>query len=388
MSLTAFSIDITLPLFGVMADDLNAPISRIPLTITFYMVSMGIGQLLFGALSDRFGRRGVLVLGMCLFIFGAVLASFANSVGLLIGARAIQGFGAAAPYILSRAILRDLYSGTALAQKMAIATGIFSVGPMLAPLLGALVLEIGGNWRWIFVMMTIYCTGLLMTVKFVAETNKHKDPNATKANTLISNSIRVLSNQQSRLFLTINAIIMTSMLLIISTSASVYANTFNITGSAFAVYYAVHAIGIVIGQIANHRLIGAIGVIPTSIIASIIMLVGAMSISLCAITDNLAPWGVSLSIAVFALGFLSVMSNATSMILEPHSNIVGFTAALQGTLTTLISGLLASALSVFVQNSIALWGLVIACGPILAMVLLIKWLLLKSTTTPDTSTVG
>jgi len=358
MSLSAFSIDITLPLFKVIATDLDSSIDRIPLMITFYMVAMGIGQFVFGALSDRFGRRGVLLLGMSIFVFGAILAAISDSLGLLTIARAIQGFGAAAPYILSRAIIRDLYRGTELAQKMAIATGIFSVGPLLAPLLGALVLEIDGNWRWIFIIMAVYCTSMIFSLKFVTETIMVKNPDATKLSTLINNTKNVLIHQQSSRFILINAIITTSMLLIISTSASVYANTFNITGSAFALYYAVHAVGIIIGQIANHRLIAVIGIVPTSIVATLVMLLGALSITVCAYTGMLTPWGVSLSISVFALGFLGV---------------VAITVALQGTLTMFFSGLLASALSVFVQDNIAVWSLVIACGPIVVLMMLTSW---------------
>jgi len=342
------------------------------------MVSMGIGQLVFGVFSDGYGRRGVLLFGMSVFVFGAVLAALADSLMLLTCARAIQGFGAAAPYILSRAIIRDLYSGTELAQKMAIATGIFSIGPMLAPLLGALILEIDGDWRWIFIIMAVYCSGMIVTLKFVAETIKRKNPDATKFTSLIRNTKSVLTHQQSRTFILINAIIMTSMLLIISTSASVYANTFGISGSLFAIYYAVHAVGIIIGQIANHRLIGVLGIVPTSIIATIIMLVSAISITVCAMTDNLVPWGVSLSITIFALGFLGVVANATSMLLEPHGKIIAFTVALQSTLTTFFSGLLASVISVFVQNNIAVWGLVIACGPALVLFLLFRWQTMQS----------
>lgn len=188
MSLTAFSIDITLPLFSAIATDLGTPIDRIPLMITFYMVSLGVGQFVFGALSDRFGRRSVMLVGMCVYVSGALLAAFADSIGLLTTARAIQGFGAAAPYILSRAIIRDLYQGTELAKKMAIATGIFSVGPMLAPLLGAIVLESDANWRWVFIIMAVFCSCMILSLKFVTETITYKNPNATNLSTLIDNS--------------------------------------------------------------------------------------------------------------------------------------------------------------------------------------------------------
>lgn len=374
MSLTAFSIDITLPLFSEIAREFNTNIDQVPLTITFYMVFTGIGLFFFGCLSDRYGRRWILAMGLGIFIIGGLLALRADSLFELISARAIQGFGAAAPNILSRAIIRDLYTGKELAQKMAIATGIFSVGPILAPLTGAAILELGGQWNWIFLIMIAYCALLLFCLlAFTKESNLDKNVKATQLSTIANNTKTIFGNQQSRYFIAISAIIAISLLLIISTSPSVYAKTFNISGSMFALFYAVHGIGIIFGQIANHRLIDRIGIVSTSIVATIVMLVGALSISVWPLIDILSPWTVSFSITIFALGYLGVVANATSLLLQSHGDIVGFTAALQGTITMLFSGLVAGLLSVFIQENIVIWGLTIAAGPALVLMLLLRW---------------
>lgn len=373
MSLTAFSIDISLPLFKVMSDGLGTPLEKLPLTITFYIALLGTGQLVFGSLSDRYGRKIILIIGMIIYIFGAILASLSGSLSTLLLARALQGFGAASPYVLSRAIIRDLYDGPELAKKMAIATGLFSVGPLLAPLFGAIILEIGGNWRWVFVVMTIYCIGMLYVLRLMPETNNHLDKNATQLATIINNSITVLKTKQSRQFISINAIAAVSMILIISTVPSIYANTFDITGTAFALYFAIHGFGIIIGQYANHYLIERIGVVPTTIVATSVMIFACLSISVSSLLGYLSVWSVTLSLTVFAFGFLAVIANSTSLVLQSHRHIVGFTAAFLGTITSLFSGLSASIISLLVQHDILLWSLSIAATSTIVLFLLLSW---------------
>jgi len=373
MSLTAFSIDISLPLFKVMSDGLGAPLEKLPLTITFYIAMLGTGQLLFGSLSDRYGRRRILIIGMIIFICGAILAALSNSLTSLLIARALQGFGAASPYVLSRAIIRDLYEGPELAKKMAIATGLFSVGPLMAPLIGAMILEIGGNWRWVFVVMAIYCGGMLYVLKRMPETNQSPNKNATQLATIVQNAKAVIQTKQSRIFIGINAIAAVSMILIISTAPSIYANTFGISGTAFALYFAIHGLGIIIGQYANHYLIERINVVPTTMVAAAVMIFASLCISAFTIFGFLSVWTVTLSLTIFAFGFLAVVANTTSMVLHSHRHIIGFTAAFMGTITSLFSGFASSVIALFVQHNILLWSLSIAATSTIALALLVNW---------------
>jgi len=373
MSLSAFSIDISLPLFKVMSDGLGAPMEKLSLTITFYIAMLGVGQLFYGSLSDRYGRRIVLFTGMTIFISGAILAALSTSLTTLLIARALQGFGAAAAHVLSRAIIRDLYDGTELAKKMAIATGLFSVGPLMAPLMGAFVLEVGGNWRWVYVVMAIYCAGMLFVLRYMPETNQQPNPNATKLLTLLKNSKTVLQTKQSRNFICVNAVTTVAMILIISTAASIYANTFGVSGTTFALYFALHSFGIIIGQFGNHFLIDRIGVIPTTIVAASIMIIACLSISVCAIFGYLSAWSVTLSLTVFAFGFMAVVANSASLVLQSHRDISGFTAAFLGTIASLFSGLIASIISIFVQHSILWWSLSIAAVVTTVLLILLSW---------------
>ncbi len=373
MSLSAFSIDITLPLFSKMADGLNSPLELMPFTITSYLACLGVGQILFGVLSDAWGRRPLLIAGFLLFIASGLVAAVARELETLLIARAVQGLGAAGPYIVSRAIIRDMYQGVEMAQKMAIATGIFSIGPLLAPLLSASVLELGGSWRWVFFLMAGYATVLFIMVPRIPETNTTPDRDAYRFTVLINNTAALFGNRQSCFFIAINAVISVSLFLMLASTAPLYANIFNISGSTFALYFAIHGLGIIIGQFGNHRLIGKIGIVQTSIVAAVIMISSMMLVIVITFLGWLAPWLVSVCLIIFAIGFLSVVANSISLVLQPHGNIVGFAVAMQGLVSMVFAGLVSSILAIFVQENIYYWALAIAASPILVLIGLLYW---------------
>ena len=147
--LLAFGIDAALPAFDEIVADLPEATGRISLIGTVYFLGMAAGQLVFGPLSDRFGRRNALLAGMGLYAFGAIAAALASSFTLLLVARAIWGLGAASPAVLRVAIARDLYDGDQMAKVVTIVMAVFLIGPIVAPFLGEAILQVG-SWRLVF----------------------------------------------------------------------------------------------------------------------------------------------------------------------------------------------------------------------------------------------
>ena len=371
MALSAFSVDILLPFFGQIAQGLSVPIGQLPTVVTVFIFCMGTGQLVSGIVSDRYGRKPVMGAGIVLFLVGSAIACFAQSLAVLLLARALQGFGVSAATTLSRAMLRDLYTGPELARRFAVATAMFSVGPIVAPLLGALLLAAGGHWRLVFVVMALYGLALLVGMRRLPETLPQFTP--ISRSTLWRSLGRVFRHTQSRNFLVINAVSSTAMILIIACMAPLYAQNFEISGSEFAVYYAFHGTGIIIGQLANHRLIGTLGLLPTTILAVLVMLLAAMLIVTVALLEAATPVIMSLLVTMFALGYLSLTSNALSMTLMPHGEIAGLTAALQGASGLALAALFSGLIAPLVQEDFVAWGAVIATCNILALALLLRW---------------
>ncbi|MEE9416882.1 MAG: Bcr/CflA family efflux MFS transporter [Acidimicrobiales bacterium] len=149
--LLALGIDIALPAFDEMRPDygLAADDNQITLVISLYLLGMGLGQLIWGPLSDRFGRIRTLNVGIALYVVAAVAASLSPNLGMLFASRLLWGVGAAAPAGLRLAIARDLFAGDRMARIMSTVAAIFMVGPILAPLVGEIILAFA-PWPWVF----------------------------------------------------------------------------------------------------------------------------------------------------------------------------------------------------------------------------------------------
>ncbi len=153
MAMTAFAVDIMLPGLAQIGDELGlAEANDRQFIITFYLVGFAVGQLFFGPLSDRFGRKKPLYAGLVIFSLGAVMAAFASSAAMMFAARALQGIGAAAPRVIAIAIVRDRFSGRQMSRVMSFVIMTFIVIPILAPTAGQGIMALA-SWRWLFLVL-------------------------------------------------------------------------------------------------------------------------------------------------------------------------------------------------------------------------------------------
>lgn len=368
LALSAFSIDITLPFFDRIRDTLDASSAQTHAVITLYIFSIGIGQLVFGPLSDRFSRRFSLTVGLSIYIIGALIAVFSTTIQSLLIGRALQGFGGGAAPVVARAIIRDRFAGPRLAQNMALASGIFAFGPMVAPLIGALMVEAGGNWRAIFFGMLMLAIGLFIALVRVPETLAEKDPAATSPKRIWQNLGTLFSHPQSRYFLLLCAWSMTAIMTILVGLPGVMELEFGVTGTTFALLFAIHGVGIIIGQVANHWMIGRFGTLRSAIAAAaLITLVFAVTVFV-AYNEWFSAFKLSLVFLAFAMGYLIVFSNGASLIMDPHPKIAGFTAAFFGSFTQVCSAGTTMIVMAWVGTSLMRWSiaLLIICASVLA----------------------
>ncbi|MEP3844056.1 MAG: multidrug effflux MFS transporter [Paracoccaceae bacterium] len=163
-AIVAFSIDAMLPAMPNIASDLNLPNPQnAPLVILIFVMGLGVGTLFMGPISDAYGRRPTVFVGLAIYLVGAALSWIAPTFELMLAARFLQGVGAAGPRIVSAAIVRDLFSGREMARILSFSLMLFLLAPALAPMIGALTMEIA-HWRAIFGILFVF--GLVLWVWF------------------------------------------------------------------------------------------------------------------------------------------------------------------------------------------------------------------------------
>lgn len=367
LALSAFSVDITLPSFPVIEAALAAPEGTVPLTVTVYIFSLGIGQLFWGAICDRYGRRGSIAIGLSVFLAGSVMTIAAPAIGWLLAGRFVQGIGGAVAPVAARAIIRDLFEGSELARNLATATAIFAIGPLVAPLTGVGIAAIAG-WRFIFAAMALLSAILLAALAFLPETHKTPTREATDPAVFWRRTRRILLHPQSAYFLALSAVIMTSMILILGASPAIFESNFGVTGTYFAVLFAAHGLGIIVGQIANRRLIVRFGTGRALIAGNCVLVFTSVCIIALAASGLANALALAALIVLFATSYLIVYSNSAALVLQPHGDIAGHTASIYGFTSQIVSAGVVSLLIFQVQDNLMRFGaaLLAICGLCLA----------------------
>jgi DHA1 family bicyclomycin/chloramphenicol resistance-like MFS transporter len=374
LTVSAFSCDITLPAFWSMQQDLGVPIAWVQAVVPLFLIFQAIGQLIFGPVSDRFGRRPVILAGLVLYLVGVVIAGLAQSIGMVHAGRAAQGFGSACGIVVARAVLRDVSHGTALAQSMALAMAIFSLGPITAPLLGYGLVLLSG-WRGVFAGMGVFA-GLLAIWGFCwfRETHLQPDPMALRPQRLLQSLRRVAVHPQSRQFLIVAAATQFGIVSFVANGPRFFQQAFGIQGLEFALLFAATGLGIILGQIANNRLIARLGVLATTRLAAFILAAVTAAMVALQLVDALS--GVAFAALMFAFNtsFLVVIANSASLVIDPHREIAGLASSAYGFVTQMTASVLAILTVPLFAGALLPWSLTLLAvtGGVFAAIMLYR----------------
>jgi len=368
LTLSAFSIDIMLPVFGAIGRALPADATAVKMSVPFYLFAFGLGQIAFGALSDRAGRRMAIIVGLTIYLAGSLACAAAFSVEALLGGRLLQGLGGAAGPVVARAVIRDICRGRRLARNMAAATAVFSLGPILAPLLGYALGEVAG-WRSVFAAMLVFGGALLaVAVWWLPETARARAGDALNPRTMGRRVRRFFACRQSRYFFFVGAWMTVSMHLYLTNSPALYRDNFGVTGLAFALLFASHGLGIIAGQAANRALIAKYGTLASATIAAATLTAAAAALLALGAAGALGVAAFTLLILLFAVGFLVVISNAAALAIDAHGDMAGFASSIVGCGAFTIGAAGAALLTLTTGGALLAWAAVTVsvCGVALA----------------------
>lgn len=369
---SAISIDSTLPLFPEMVAEFGSGYATVQMTVTVYILTAGLAQLFWGPLSDGYGRRPVLIAGLVVYLVGCLISALAPNVELLLAGRALQGIGGAAAIVIGRTILRDLFSGETLARHMAMATAVFAAGPIVAPFLGAGFAYFAG-WRGVYGLLALLAAAAIAMTIRLPETVPGRVERPLAPGPMLARLGRLLRHPQSRYFLILAGLVMATMTFIIASVPRIYDEQFGLVGMAFATYFAVHGFGIIVGQFANRRLIGTIGIVGAMRVGNAVLIVAAALLLVTALAGVASPLVWTLIFVLYATSLLVVMSNSTALVLDPHGDIAGFAASVFGVVSQVGAAVIASLLVWLTGGEPALFAAALLAVCVVCFAMLIIW---------------
>ncbi len=258
-SLVAFATDAMLPTLPQIAAELSPDAAnRAQMIVGAFMLGMGLGTFFAGTMADAFGRKSVVNGGIALFILGAGLAYFAQSLELVLGARVLQGIGAAGPRIAPLAMIRDLFEGRRMARIMSFVTMVFMLVPAMSPAIGAVIIDLW-NWRAIFIAFALFAAagGLWISLR-QDETLALPDGRPLKWTPLRSGFLQVVSNRMVMIYTMAMTLGFSVLVAILSSTQQVYAQTFD-KADSFPFWFALTALMAMAGTLLNAVLVMRFG---------------------------------------------------------------------------------------------------------------------------------
>ena len=357
------SIDMYLPSLPSLAAAFGTSPAAAQSTLTSFMFGFSFGMLLYGPLSDAYGRRPVLLGGIALYALASIGCAAALSIDALVFVRFLQALGAGAASVLARAIARDAHEPTDAARVLSMLSIVTSIGPLLAPLIGGQLLLLGG-WRVVFVALTLFGTVCAVTAFLrVPETwPKEKRAGAALGKSFAAYG-HLLTDPVTWGHVLCGGMAFASMFAYITATPFVYIDYFHVKPQHYGLLFGMNIIGIIGGNVLNTKLVGRVGALRMISGAAFVSVVAAIAVALVALTGWGGLWSIVASL-FFVVGVVGLLSaNCTTELMHRYPRNAGAAAAVFGAMQLALGALASLAVGLFHDVSPHGMGIVIGvCG--------------------------
>ncbi|MDD3005029.1 multidrug effflux MFS transporter [Flavobacterium sp.] len=351
-ALGPFSIDMYLPGFTGIAKDLNTTVSNVSLTLSSYFIGISAGQLLYGPLLDRYGRKKPLYIGLLVYILASLACYFVTSIDYFIGLRFIQAVGSCAASVAAMTLVRDLFPISEIPKVFAKLMLILGLSPMLAPTLGGYITSEFG-WHMVFLVLTFMGIAVLLASKFYLPSNYQPDTSLSlKPKPIITNFISVIKEPYFYTYAFTGAVAFSGLFTYVASSPIIFMDIFLVDEKVYGWIFAILSISFIgtsqlnsylLTQYSSEQLIN-FG-LKLQFIVSIFFALGAYF-------DLLNLYSVIALLFLFlgCLGFCS--PNTTALSLSPFKKNAGSASALMGAIQMGLGSLVSIFVGMFVTDSI------------------------------------
>ena len=346
-----FAIDMYLPALPSIGLALGADAGAVQMSLMAFFISLGLGQIVYGPVSDMFGRRAPLVAGLLLFGAGSVGCALAADVQTLIAFRFLQGLGACAGMVIPRAVVRDLHTGPDAARLMSLLMLVFSVSPILAPLTGSLLIEAAG-WRAVFWAVTAAAiAGLALIATSLPETR----PSAQRVESSVGSALaaygQLLRDPHFLGLVFIGAFGISGFFAYLANSSFVLIEHYGLSPRMYSIAFSINAVSFIGVSQFTGRLTARFGLVPVVRFA----VGGYAATMLAGLAVHLAGFDHLLVMAALLFvgyGFLGLVVPTTAVLaLDAHGSIAGTASALMGTLQFATGAVVIAVVGLFVDGT-------------------------------------
>lgn len=360
-----FTIDMYLPSFPTIVEDYQTQASLVQISLTTCLLGLGLGQLIIGPMSDVQGRRKPLLIFLILYLLASLTCSYAPNIYTFIAARFIQGFAAAGGLVISRAVVRDVYSGKELTKFFSLLMLVGNLGPIVAPIVGGGILAFT-NWSGVFVVLA--CVGLILflTASFkLEETLPEENRVPSNFKQVVRNFGSLLKDRQFTGYALTQGFIIAGIFAYVSGIPFVYQNIYGVSPQVFSLLFGVNGVALIIGTQLVGRLTDFIS--EKSFLKFGLILsnsAGALLLIALLFKAPLILVAIPIFFLVASIGIISTTSFALAM--ETQGHIAGSASALLGLLPFVLGSLTAPLVGIAGEYNAIPMGVVIFAASFLA----------------------